>query len=569
MISTDPSPENALPFDIILISGEYYADHPHSGVGVIARVLDAEGYRVGIIEKPRWETVDDFMTLGMPRLCFGITSGAIDSMLQNYTPLKKPRSKDPYKPYTSGIPDRAVIVYSQKVREAQKKMIGTGEQTVPIIIGGVEASLRRLTHYDYWDNKPRRPILFDAKADILVYGPGEYQIKEIMHRLNAQESIDGIAGTCTITSAEPGPTQTQNTPFHTLPSYEVVIQDKKAFCAMQMAFSNQRNLVQPVGNRYVVQYHMHHYTPEELDAVYDLPFTYYIPAKHKELEMAQFSIITHRGCFGNCSFCAIALHQGTKIVSRSEENILREIRRMTTLPAFKGYIGDLGGASANMYGMDCAQSDKCLKQCLSCPLSANFSHERITDLLKRTRKIPEIKKVFVRSGVRYDLAIDEDAYLTELIEHHISGTLKIAPEHFSPHVCALMNKPNDSFEKFRKKFDEINTKVNKSQSLKYYFMTAHPGSTMNDATFLGKKIRELGYKNTESIQIFTPTPMSIASCMYYTGLNPSTLEPVYIPYSYREKKEQKRILYPQSSTRSQTKKHKLPKDHAPKHQKSN
>ncbi len=547
MISTVPLHQDSLPFDIILISGDYYADHPHSGVGVIARVLDAEGYRVGIIEKPRWETVHDFMTLGMPRLCFGVSSGAIDSMLQNYTPLKKSRGEDPYKPFTSGIPDRAVIVYSQKVREAQKKMIGKGGQTVPIIIGGVEASLRRLTHYDYWDNKPRRPILFDAKADILVYGPGEYQIKEILHRLDAQQSIEDIAGTCIITPTNPE--QDNNTNFHTLPSYEAVKQDKKAFCTMQMAFSNQRNLVQPVGNRFVVQYRMHHYTTEELDALYDLPFTYIIPEKHKELEMAQFSIITHRGCFGNCSFCAIALHQGTKIVSRSEDNILREIERMTKLPAFKGYIGDLGAASANMYGMDCAQSENCLKQCLSCPI-VNLSHDRSTDLLKRSRHIQGIKKVFVRSGVRYDLAIEEDAYLNELIEHHVSGNLKIAPEHFSPHVCALMNKPNDKFEEFREKFDKINAKVNKSQSLKYYFITAHPGSTMKDAAFLGEKIRELGYKNTESIQIFTPTPMSIAACMYYTGLNPSTLEKVYVPWTYKEKKEQKRILYPQSSPRN-------------------
>ncbi|MHA2000686.1 MAG: YgiQ family radical SAM protein [Promethearchaeota archaeon] len=534
------------PYDIILISGDYYADHPQSGVGVIARVLDSEGYRIGIIEKPNWKTPDDFMKLGLPRLFFGVTSGALDSMLRNYTPLKKPRSEDPYKPYNSGIPDRALIVYAQKIREAQKillKQFDTKRQNqVPIVLGGVEASLRRFTHYDYWSNKLRRSILFDAKADILVYGNAEYQVKEIAKRLKAKikDPLIGIAGTCIISNKEKIPEKFEKQPFIFLPSYDDVSSDKVAFCKMQMGFSNQKNLIQKVGNRYLVQFRMHTYTTAEMDWLYSLPFSYDIPDRNKELKMAQFSIITHRGCFGNCSFCAIALHQGTKIISRSEDNIVKEIHKMMEHPKFKGYIGDLGGPSANMYGMDCPQAEFCLKQCISCK-SLNSSHQKISHLLKRSREIPGIKKVFVRSGIRYDLAVDEDEYLKEL-SNHISGSLKIAPEHFSPKISKLMNKDNSRFDEFQAKFNKINNPLH--QTLKYYFITAHPGSTMDDARDLRRKLQKLGFKNTESIQIFTPTPMSISTCMYYTGLNPYSLEKIYIPYSYNEKKRQKNILYP-------------------------
>jgi len=539
LITTNP---NKKPLDVILVSGDYWADHPHSGVGVIARVLEAEGFRVGIIEKPDWRSTKDIIKFGLPKLFYGVSSGAIDSMLQNYTPLKKQRSEDPYSPFSSEIPDRAIIVYSQLIRRAQKEL--SQGRFVPIILGGVEASLRRFTHYDYWDNKVRRPILFDAKADLLVYGPGENQIREIALTLKNKQKLENIEGTCIISKKNVESFEKigiSGKKFEVLPSFKDVTQDKKLFCKMQMQFSNQRNLVQQVDNRVLVQYKMHNYTSKELDALYELPFSYKIPEKFKEFQMTKFSIITHRGCFGNCSFCSIALHQGTKIISRSIESITSEIKRMSKFSDFKGYISDIGGPSANMYGMDCPSAYTCEKNCIDCPI-LNRSHEKALELLQESRKIDGIKKTFVRSGIRYDIALDYDEYLKELSEHHISGNLKIAPEHFSPEICALMNKPNNRFDEFKEKFDQINKPL--KQHLKYYFITAHPGNKMEDVYNLREKLEELGFQNTESIQIFTPTPMSISTCMYYTGLNPYTLEPIYVPYTYNEKKKQKNLLYP-------------------------
>ncbi len=539
MITTDPNDKN---FDVILVSGDYWADHPHSGIGVIARVLEKEGYKIGIIEKPDWRSTKDIIKFGLPKLFYGVSSGAIDSMLQNYTPLKKLRSEDNYKPFSSEIPDRATIVYSQLIKRAQKEL--SQGSFVPIILGGVETSLRRFTHYDYWSNKLRRPILFDAKADLLVYGPGENQIQQIALRLKDKQGLENIQGTCLISKKSVDSfegVEFSGKKFEVLPSFNEVTKDKKLFCKMQMQFSNQRNLVQQVDNRVLVQYRMYNYTSKELDSLYDLPFSYNIPDKFKEFQMTKFSIITHRGCFGNCSFCSIALHQGTKIISRSIESITSEIKRMSKFSNFKGYISDIGGPSANMYGMDCPSSYNCEKNCIDCPI-LNGSHDKVLELLKESRKIKGVKKTFVRSGIRYDLAIDYDEYLEELSKHHISGNLKIAPEHFSPKICVLMNKPNDKFDEFKKKFDKINKPL--KQQLKYYFITAHPGSTMEDVNDLRKKLEELGFHNTESIQIFTPTPMSISTCMYYTGLNPYTLEPVYVPYTYNEKKKQKNLLYP-------------------------
>ncbi|WP_371803273.1 hypothetical protein [Candidatus Lokiarchaeum ossiferum] len=415
MISTEPLPSKDQSYDIILISGEFWADHPHSGVGVIARVLEAEGFSVGIIEKPNWQSSEDFLKLGFPRLFYGITSGSIDSMLQNYTPLKKPRASDPYSPFNSEIPDRAVIVYSHKVKEIQKHFLNSKQSEksgdmstskrkfIPIVLGGVEASLRRFTHYDYWDNKLRRSILLDSRADILVYGPGELQIIEIAHRLDDHQSLMGIPGTSIISSESLEDLQGSSfmgKKFTLLPSHEEVLQSKEAFCLMQLQFSNQANLIQPAGNRFIVKYRMPDYTTADLDRIYDLPFTYVIPKKFKEFEMARFSIITHRGCFGNCHFCAIALHQGTKIVSRSEANILREIDTMAQLPEFKSYISDLGGPSANMYGMDCIHRYNCSKNCLECSLLDRSHHQNIS-LLQKARQIAGIKKIFVQK--RYSL----------------------------------------------------------------------------------------------------------------------------------------------------------------------
>jgi len=515
-------------FDIILIGGEPYADHPLSGVGLIARVLDAVGYRVGVIGRPDWRRDEDFCKLGRPRLFFGITSGAIDSLLVNYTPLKRERAKDPFAPYCSGLPDRAILVYSNKIRHLFPGSI--------IVIGGVEASLRRFGHYDYWQNRVRRSLLVDSRADLLVYGPGELQIIEIARRLEQGQDLDGIAGTCIIGSKIPAG-------FQLLPSFEEVCEHPQAFCQAQNLFSNQRNLAQAHANRFVLQYRMPAYRPQDLDWIYSLPFSRKIPAEFPQLAMARFSVVTHRGCFGSCSFCSLALHQGTRIISRSEESILAEIELLAKHPDFKGYIDDLGGPSANMYGLDCRQCET--GHCLSCS-RRDRSYQRLINLLQKSRQIQGIKKVFVRSGIRYELAMESPKYLEELCHYHLSGCLKIAPEHVSEKVLSLMNKDGSRLEEFRQLFRQINGR--RPQHLKYYFMVAHPGTGRAEAKELATALRRLereGEHNPiEGVQIFTPTPMTRSTCMYHTGLDPATGKPVFVPRSFAEKKEQKKMLKP-------------------------
>ena len=534
-------------FDIILVSGDPYADHPLSPVGVIARVLEAKGYKVGIIERPDWTSDRDFLQLERPRLFFGVTSGSIDSCLANYTPLLRRREKDEYAPYSSGKPDRAVIVYCNKI-----KQLFPG---IPIVIGGIEASLRRFAHYDYWENRVRRSILLDSRADILVYGPGELQAIEIASRLACGQDLIGIRGTAIISrELPPG--------FEEVPSYEEVSLDPEKFLQAQRLLANYKSLAQKHANRYVLQYPAPEYTPEILDWIYGLPFTRSIPPDYPELEMGKFSIVTHRGCIGRCSFCSLSLHQGDRVVSRSEESILEEIRRLTRHPDFKGYIDDLGGPTANMYGMDCHRCQQGF--CLTCK-KLDRSHRRPINLLRRARQIPGVKKIFVRSGIRYDLALSSPEYVKELVEHHVSGLLKIAPEHVSPKVLRLMNKSEVPVEEFRRLFLKLTG--NRKQHLKYYFMVAHPGTTMKEAEELAAYIKKLdaeGEKPVEGVQIFTPTPMTRSTCMYYTGRDPETGQPVYVPRTFEEKKAQKRLLYqsqrPASKfpTRTQPKK-KLPK----------
>ncbi|MBC7363964.1 MAG: YgiQ family radical SAM protein [Candidatus Aminicenantes bacterium] len=513
-------------FDIILVSGDPYADHPLSPVGLIARVLDARGYKVGIIEKPDWTSDQDFLQLGRPRLFFGITSGSIDSCLANYTPLLRRREKDEHAPYSSGKPDRAVIVYCNKV-----KHLFPG---VPIVIGGIEASLRRFAHYDYWENRVRRSILLDSRADILVYGPGELQALEIASRLDAGQSLEGIRGTAIVSrELPPG--------FEEIPSYEEVSSDPEKFLQAQRQLANYKNLAQKHANRYVLQYPAPEYTPEVLDWIYGLPFTRNIPPDYPELEMGKFSIVTHRGCIGRCSFCSLSLHQGDRIISRSEECILEEIRCLTRHPDFKGYIDDLGGPTANMYGMDCHRCQRGF--CLTCK-KLDRSHRRLINLLRRARQIPGVKKIFVRSGIRFDLALSSPEYVKELVNHHVSGLLKIAPEHVSANVLRLMNKSQVPVEEFRRLFLKLTG--DRKQHLKYYFMVAHPGTTMKEAEELARYIKKLeaeGEKPVEGVQIFTPTPMTRSTCMYYTGRDPETGQPVYVPRTFEEKKAQKRLLY--------------------------
>ncbi|MEM4258192.1 MAG: YgiQ family radical SAM protein [Candidatus Thermoplasmatota archaeon] len=517
-------------FDVILVSGEYYDDHPLSPVGILARVLDAKNYRVGIIEKP--ETKEDFTCLGSPRLCFCVSSGSIDSMLHNYTPLKRRRADTGYKQITK-LPDRAVIYYCNKIKEYFK--------STTLVIGGIEASLRRFAHYDYWDNALRRSILLDSRANILVYGNGEKQLLDIVHRLANTTDLIGIPGTCILS-------RTIDDSMELLPSYTQVCTDPVEFCRMQQAFSNDKNLAQEYTNSYVVQYRYPTYTFKDLDWIYSLPYTRKLHPQ-SPLKMAQFSVVTHRGCIGFCHFCSLALHQGERIISRSEQNILEEITRLTEHPQFKGYIDDLGGPSANMYGMDCTSRDHCLHHCIDCQ-KLDRSHLKLINLLRKVRMIPGVKKVFVRSGIRYDLALYNLRYIEELSKYHISGCLKIAPEHFSPKVTALMHKDNTRFSEFLDFFTKINAE--KKQFLTYYFMIGHPGETLEDTRYLREMIRKMKLRNVEQFQLFTPTPMTISTCMYWTKLNPFTFEPVDVVCDYATKKKMKRILLgePVFATRS-------------------
>ena len=498
-------------FDIILVTAEYWDDHPLSPVGMIARVLDSKGYKVGIIEKP--EKDEEFTRLGAPKLFFGVTAGSIDSMLNNYTPLKKKRSSDETQD-SMPMPDRAVIVYCNALRRCFK-----GCQ---IVIGSIEASLRRFAHYDYWDNKLRRSIMYDSRADVLVYGNGELQITKLAELASLGEPLVGVEGTCIISKELPDG-------FELLPSWQDVQESKRKFCEMQVGFSNDKNLAQEYDNNFLLQYRYPEYTSQYLDWLYSLPFTRKLH-KESQLFMARFSIVTHRGCFGECNFCSLSLHQGSRIVSRSEDSIIAEIEQMTRHPDFKGSIDDLGGPSANMYGMDCAKG--CGSDCTRC---GSVNHDRLIALMERARKVKGVKKIFVRSGVRYDMALQSREYIKQLSQHHISGTLKIAPEHVSPEVLGLMNKQDDRLDDFIDYFASLNKDT--GQELRYYFMICHPGDNMTHVKALVRKVRSL--KNVESFQLFTPTPMTISTCMYWTGLNPWTLEPIEVIYDYNTKKKLK------------------------------
>ncbi|VVB61940.1 Ribosomal protein S12 methylthiotransferase RimO [uncultured archaeon] len=511
-------------FDIILISGEYYDDHPLSPVGVIAKVLDAKGYRVGVIEKP--ETKEHYTKLGTPRLCFGVTSGSIDSMVHNYTPLKRKRIDDNYSNATK-MPDRAVIFYCNKLKEYFKSSV--------IVIGGIEASLRRFAHYDYWDNNIRRSILLDTRANILVYGNGEKQIIEIVERLKNGSKLNGIEGTCILSKDLDGS-------FELLPSYTEVIEDKRKFCDMQMKLSNNRNLAQEYTNSYVMQNKYPEYTTTDLDWIYSLNYSRKLHPKSL-LKMGRFSVVVHRGCVGACNFCSLSLHQGNQIISRSEESILAEIKQLTKHPSFKGYVDDFVGPSSNMYAMICTRPNTittpCQRNCMQCS-QLDKTHKRLIALLQKARQIKGVKKIFNRSGIRYDLALESREYIKEISDYHISGCLKIAPEHFSNKVITLMGKNNSRFDEFLAYFTAINER--KKQGLRYYFMIGHPGDTISEVLFLRDIIKKKHLGNIEQFQLFTPTPMTISSCMYWTGLNPFTGKRIDVVYDYNTKKKLKRIM---------------------------
>ncbi len=507
-------------YDIIIISGEPYVDHPFSGVGVIRKVLEDNGFSVAIIENPDWKKDIDFLKYGTPKLFFGVTSGSMDSMLINYTPLKKNRYEDKHSKISYKIPDRAVTVYCNKIKKLFK-----GSK---IVIAGLESSLRRFAHYDYWDNKIRKSILLDTRADILVYGYGELQIIEIAKRLKNNQLINNIKGTCIISKELPKE-------FQELPSYDSITKDKKEFCKLQSLISPNKYLAQKFNNRYILQNEMMQYTQKDLDYIYSLNYSRKVPQKYKEFNVIKFSVLTHRGCFGMCNFCSIYSNSGKRIISRSIKSITEEIKKITKLPDFKGTI-ELSAASANMYGMDCDKNN-CNNNCIKCKI-LNKSHKQLIKLLRETRKIPKIKKVLIKSGVRYDLALNSPEYIREIIKYHIEGKLTIAPEHTDKYVLSLMNK-EDKLSQFIKLFKDICRQENKKHELGFYIMVCHPGCTLKNSKELNEFIKK--HKNACSVQVFTPTPMSTSTCMYYTGLDPKTKKKIYVPYTYNEKKKQKNI----------------------------
>jgi len=494
-------------YDIIFVTGEMYFDHPLCGVAILKRWLEKHGYKVGVIEKPLEE--EEITKLGKPKLFFGVSSGTIDSMVRNYTPLKRKRDEDDYLDYDEKVPDRAVSVYSNWIKHKFRGSV--------IVLGGTEASLRRFVHYDYWQNRLRKPILFDTRADIMAYGSAEKQILEIAERVKSGKDLVGIEGTCIISKEKMG---------KELPSYEEVCDSKEKFCDMQNMFTNRTNLCQKIDNRYVVQYIYPEYTSKDLDEYYELDFTRDAP---KGLRGFEFSVVTHRGCIGNCNFCSVRLLQGDRVISRSEESILREVKKITQMRSFRGNIDDLSGPSVNMYGMDC---NKCGRDCIDCD-QLDMSNRRLIQLLRKIRKVVGVKKLSIRSGIRYDLTSVE--LIDDIAEFHVFNDLKIAPEHVNESVLKLMNKNRGDLMEFVRYFAKSGRK------LSFYFMTAHPGSTMDDAEDLGDAVRR--FRNAEKVQIFTPTPMTVSTCMYYTSMDPKTKEKVYVPYTYLEKKRQKRVCF--------------------------
>ncbi len=541
--------------DFLYVSGDAYVDHPSFAVSVITRVLASSGYRVGIISQPDWQTAEAFKVLGRPRLAVLIGAGNLDTMVAHYTAAKKKRRQDLYSPggESGKRPDRATVVYANRVREAFPG--------VPVIIGGIEASLRRFAHYDYWQDKVRRSILFDSRADLLLYGMGEKAILEvaaILAKGAPVKKLRHIRGTC----YDAGSLEEISSEYLLLPSYEAVSEHKKEYAIMtREAFFEQdsvrgKTLVQQHGNRFLVQNPpMPPLSTEELDWVYELPYTRKAHPMYDEaggvpgLSEIQFSITSSRGCFGSCNFCSLTFHQGRTVTARSHESIVREAEALKELPGFKGYIHDVGGPTANFRRPACdkqmttgtCRNKRCLYPSVCPSIRADHSDYRL--LLKKLRELPYIKKVFVRSGIRFDylLADSDDRFLRELLEHHVSGQLRVAPEHIADSVLSAMGKPSAKvYDTFRKKFKKLNEQLGKEQYLVPYLMSSHPGSSLKEAIELAVYLRKERIR-PEQVQDFYPTPGSVSTAMYYTGLDPFTLEPVYVPKG-EEKAMQRALL---------------------------
>lgn len=550
--------------DVILISGDAYVDHPAFGTAVIGRIMESEGLRVAIVPQPNWrDDLRDFKKMGRPKLFFGVTSGCMDSMVNHYTAARRRRSTDAYTPGgTAGFrPDYATREYT--------KILKNLYPDVPVLIGGIEASLRRVTHYDYWEDKLFPNILSMSGADMLVYGMGEMPLREIIRLLRKGvpfSSMKTIPQTAILhPRKEPLPVN-KNWIDLTLSSHEKCQRDKRAFAANFKHIEQESNkvrarrLIQGCGDHnLIINPPYPPMTENEIDSSFDLPYTRMPHPKYRKrgsvpaYEMIRFSVNMHRGCFGGCSFCTISAHQGKFIASRSEESILKEVDKVTKMPDFKGYISDLGGPSANMYRMKGKVQeicDRCVSpSCIHPVICSNLdtSHKPMTELYKKVDAHPEVKKAFVGSGIRYDLLVDSynkkndgslDEYMEQVVTCHISGRLKVAPEHTSDATLKVMRKPSfKHFHEFKKKYDKINKKHGLNQPLIPYFISSHPGSQLEDMANLAAETKDMGFK-LEQVQDFTPTPMTVATIIYYTGLHPYTLQPVYTAKSPKEKKKQ-------------------------------
>ena len=539
--------------DFVYISGDAYIDHPSFGTAIIARVLQSRGYSVGILAQPDWHDAEAFKSLGKPRLAFLVSAGNLDSMVDHYTAAKKRRSDDAYTPggKAGKRPDRAVIVYANRCREAFPH--------VPVLIGGIEASLRRFAHYDYWDDRVRHSILYDSGADLLMYGMGERSVVAIADALKAGvpvHEIRNVPGTCFRVN---DPSEVPDAIL--LPSFTEVANDRRKYAeAFKIQFEEQdairgRRLVQPHEKGYLVQNPPQPpLSTEEMDAVYALPFTRRPHPSYREpipaIDEVRFSITSCRGCFGGCNFCALTFHQGRVISARSHESILKEAAEMTKDPAFKGYIHDVGGPTANFRKPACKKQLKsgvCKnRSCIGYERCQNLevSHEDYVALLKKLRAVPGVKKVFIRSGVRFDYLLYDksDAFLKELCAHHVSGQLKIAPEHIADRTLYYMNKtPHALYEEFIHRYERMNERLGKKQYVVPYLMSSHPGCTLSDAIELALYLKKTGHR-PQQVQDFYPTPGTVSTCMYHTGLDPRTMKPVFVPKDPNEKAMQRALM---------------------------
>ena len=542
--------------DFVYVTGDAYVDHPSFGVAILSRMLEAQGFRVAVLSQPDWRSGKDFTSFGRPKLGFLVTSGNIDSMVAHYTAAKRTRSDDLYSPggKAGKRPDRAVIVYCKKIREAY------GD--IPILIGGLEASLRRFAHYDYWDDRVRPSILLDSGADLLMYGMGERSLTEIVRRMREGEpvsSITDVRGTCFCVPTS----RYEPRPAKECPSFELAASNQREYAVAARIQQDEQDamrgktVIQKHGKVILVQ---NPPSPplgqEELDRIYELPYERaYHPVYEAQggvpaIKEVEFSITHNRGCFGACNFCSLAFHQGRQITCRSEESVVREAKKLTQSPRFKGYIHDVGGPTANFRHPSCKKQKElglCKgKKCLAPTPCRQMTvdHSEYLHLLRRLRALPGVKRVFIRSGIRYDYLIEDkdESFFKELITYHVSGQLKVAPEHCSANVLDKMGKPHiEQYRRFSRRFYELTKSVGKEQYLVPYLMSSHPGSTLKDAVELAVFLKKEGVR-PEQVQDFYPTPGTISTAMFYTGLDPYTMKEVYVPRSPKEKAMQRALL---------------------------